>query len=229
MKKEVYNELKEKIDNIEVLLNGGKGSGNFGHSGRPGEVGGSGKGIGGGVDDAKIIAQLVDSPKSNYADELVDITTDVLKSRVGDGDGIGEALAEAYEDEARSKAGVISRKQEQDGKDLSYSELVDVQEAMNEIIDHATFPELAEAIGVDNLVSVIEVAQDMGARKYAQGMAERADNPTEWGGRDGLEKFAKDMELRETYGKLKDKGLKDAWRAAEAELNDRISDWQDNY
>ena len=44
MKKEDYNKLKNKIDELEALFNGGKGSGNFGHSGRPGKVGGSGKG-----------------------------------------------------------------------------------------------------------------------------------------------------------------------------------------
>lgn len=46
MKKEVYTEIKNKVEKLEALLNGGKGSGNFGHSGRPGEVGGSGKGTG---------------------------------------------------------------------------------------------------------------------------------------------------------------------------------------
>lgn len=46
MKKNTYNRLKEKLDNLERLLNGGPGSGNFGHSGRPGYVGGSGKGTG---------------------------------------------------------------------------------------------------------------------------------------------------------------------------------------
>lgn len=43
-----YNRLYEKIASLEKLiveyLNGGKGSGNFGHSGRPGLRGGSGKG-----------------------------------------------------------------------------------------------------------------------------------------------------------------------------------------
>lgn len=39
--KELYNELKEKVDSLEKLVNGGKGSGNFGHAGRPGEIGGS--------------------------------------------------------------------------------------------------------------------------------------------------------------------------------------------
>ena len=36
--------MKELFDNIR-MLDGGKGSGNFGHKGRPGKRGGSGKGI----------------------------------------------------------------------------------------------------------------------------------------------------------------------------------------
>lgn len=50
MKKELFNELKSRTEKLEATilkLNGGKGSGNFGHSGRPGKVGGSGKGSGG--------------------------------------------------------------------------------------------------------------------------------------------------------------------------------------
>lgn len=39
--KEQYEKLKNKIDNLELALNGGKGSGNFGHAGRKGERGGS--------------------------------------------------------------------------------------------------------------------------------------------------------------------------------------------
>lgn len=39
-----YNLLKNKIAELEAYLNGGKGSGNFGHAGRPGQRGGSGKG-----------------------------------------------------------------------------------------------------------------------------------------------------------------------------------------
>lgn len=35
MKKTLYDELKNKIDKLEISLNGGKGSGNFGHVGRP--------------------------------------------------------------------------------------------------------------------------------------------------------------------------------------------------
>ena len=41
MKKEIYNSLLEKTEILSKLINGGKGSGNFGHGGRPGKVGGS--------------------------------------------------------------------------------------------------------------------------------------------------------------------------------------------
>ena len=38
--------MSQLINNMNLILNGGKGSGNFGHSGRPGMVGGSGDGHG---------------------------------------------------------------------------------------------------------------------------------------------------------------------------------------
>lgn len=41
MKKNLYDELNKKVKKIEEMLNGGPGSGNFGHAGRPGEIGGS--------------------------------------------------------------------------------------------------------------------------------------------------------------------------------------------
>lgn len=41
MEKETYNSLVGKIEILNKLINGGKGSGNFGHDGRPGKVGGS--------------------------------------------------------------------------------------------------------------------------------------------------------------------------------------------
>ena len=44
----VKYDMDDKLNSAsDVFENGGKGSGNFGHSGRPGEVGGSGKGSGG--------------------------------------------------------------------------------------------------------------------------------------------------------------------------------------
>ena len=50
-KNSLQDRLENEIKSIDLLLNGGKGSGNFGHAGRPGEVGGSSKGSGGsGID-----------------------------------------------------------------------------------------------------------------------------------------------------------------------------------
>lgn len=43
MNKVVFDKLNNKIAELEKLINGGAGSGNFGHGGRPGEVGGSSK------------------------------------------------------------------------------------------------------------------------------------------------------------------------------------------
>ena len=40
-KNSLHDRLESRLESIDLLLNGGKGSGNFGHSGRPGEVGGS--------------------------------------------------------------------------------------------------------------------------------------------------------------------------------------------
>lgn len=45
-RREFLSELKRANDLLEAALKGGEGSGNFGHSGRPGEVGGSGSGEG---------------------------------------------------------------------------------------------------------------------------------------------------------------------------------------
>lgn len=41
MNRKLYNELKAKVESLEKQINGGKGSGNFGHAGRPGKIGGS--------------------------------------------------------------------------------------------------------------------------------------------------------------------------------------------
>lgn len=46
---QAFNALKEKVCNYITAMNGGKGSGNWGHSGRPGLVGGSAKGTGGAI------------------------------------------------------------------------------------------------------------------------------------------------------------------------------------
>lgn len=79
MKKETYNSLKEKAETLSKLINGGKGSGNFGHGGRPGKVGGSshsggfskGQSVeveyGGGKSKAKVLRKLSDKEKKDRA------------------------------------------------------------------------------------------------------------------------------------------------------------------
>lgn len=41
MDKKTFDLLKNRVEELERQINGGKGSGNFGHSGRPGKIGGS--------------------------------------------------------------------------------------------------------------------------------------------------------------------------------------------
>lgn len=77
----IRNTKTTEIAGLDTFYNGGKGSGNFGHSGRPGEVGGSGDGQGkvtkekrGGEmseDKAKEIIEGVSrSVSGEYFDEL---------------------------------------------------------------------------------------------------------------------------------------------------------------
>lgn len=79
MKKETYNSLIGKIEILSKLINGGDGSGNFGHGGRPGKVGGSSQSggfskgqsvefeYGGGKGTGKIVRKLTDKEKKDRA------------------------------------------------------------------------------------------------------------------------------------------------------------------
>ena len=79
MKKETYNSLVGKIEILSKLINGGDGSGNFGHTGRPGKVGGSSQSggfskgqsvefeYGGGKGTGKIVRKLTDKEKKDRA------------------------------------------------------------------------------------------------------------------------------------------------------------------
>ena len=79
MKKETYNSLVGKIEILSKLINGGDGSGNFGHAGRPGKVGGSSQSggfskgqsvefeYGGGKGTGKIVRKLTDKEKKDRA------------------------------------------------------------------------------------------------------------------------------------------------------------------
>ena len=79
MEKETYNSLVGKIEILSKLINGGEGSGNFGHGGRPGKVGGSSQSggfskgqsvefeYGGGKGTGKIVRKLTDKEKKDRA------------------------------------------------------------------------------------------------------------------------------------------------------------------
>lgn len=79
MKKETFDKLTDKAERLAKLLNGGKGSGNFGHGGRPGKIGGSSQSggfskgqsvefeYGGGKGTGKIVRKLTDKEKKDRA------------------------------------------------------------------------------------------------------------------------------------------------------------------
>ena len=62
-------DLKERVRIIKALVEGGKGSGNFGHAGRPGKKGGSKAGTGG-VQLRGITVNAGDFDLDNYADQI---------------------------------------------------------------------------------------------------------------------------------------------------------------
>lgn len=77
-----YNELKEKVESLELLLNGGKGSGNFGHAGRPGEVGGSApSGSSRSVSSENLRAKLKGTDLEDFADDKL---LEFYKARLAD-------------------------------------------------------------------------------------------------------------------------------------------------
>lgn len=80
-----YNLLKDKMAVLESYLNGGKGSGNFGHAGRPGQRGGSGKG-------GKGVGSMVRGVKSYEPEKEIDggFTVDIKSGKsytLGKSDG----------------------------------------------------------------------------------------------------------------------------------------------
>ena len=123
MKKEIYNTIKEKVDKLELLVNGGKGSGNFGHSGRPGEIGGSGSGK-----ENPDILKIVDVLKKDKSYDLHDMSPEMVVELMGEETihkdnledlqhYIDRAASEmsALEAEADEEFGPIPKKEKSDG------------------------------------------------------------------------------------------------------------------
>lgn len=228
-------------------MNGGKGSGNFGHSGRPGEIGGSAPSGAGGLsktegkesglteEETKELTNLILDPKGNYGPsggfELLNGVKEYIRSRAGGREtGLDEAIAEAYEDEARRKLGLPTMEEESDGEgdELAYSDYSDIADEIENIVEHKNLPDLVHDLGIAEIATVIELVQDKSAKQYAGRMA---DSPTEWGQAEGLKKFAEDMGLHGEYGLSKDAtegDLRTKWREAERELDDRIRFVEEN-
>lgn len=106
MKKSDYDLIMKKINEIEKLINGGKGSGNFGHYGRPGEVGGSASSPSAGVGiDTGLVAKgtmlrdYIDMEGEYMSDEhhkLCDIADSLYNADIGP-EQFKEEYKELYE------------------------------------------------------------------------------------------------------------------------------------
>ena len=78
MKKETYNSLVGKIEILSKLINGGEGSGNFGHGGRPGKVGGSSQS--GGFSKGQSVESEYVRKMSEYVKSTGKTSVDMTKS-----------------------------------------------------------------------------------------------------------------------------------------------------
>lgn len=84
------------LNSLSLAINGGKGSGNFGHAGRPGMIGGSGDGVGGSSKESKS-AKSSDksakgSGKSSKSFDKDPSKTDKTRTKVPKGDLLGDKI-----------------------------------------------------------------------------------------------------------------------------------------
>lgn len=216
---------------IEKTSNGGKGSGNFGHAGRPGKVGGSASsgtpsyGVtadsGLSKDEEQELRELLTDRKSSYGGDIVETTKQVLKDHAWDREGISEGILSAYEDEARSKAGVPSRDEELGGVGVSYGEMGAVQGELDKIIDSKSLSDLTKDIGIFDMATAIELAQTIQGEKYARKMSEKMG---EYSQKSDLEKFVKAF-LPRRSDDIMDKAqddVKQGWILAADRLQDSL-------
>ena len=241
MNRKTYNEISKQIAELEEKIkNGGAGSGNFGHAGRPGERGGSApsgvsvpygitEGSGLSKDEEDALRELLTDRKSSYGGDVVETTKQVLKDHAWDMEGISEGILLAYEDEARSRAGVPSRDEELGGVGVSYGEMSAVQGELDAIIDSKSLSELTKDIGIVDMASAIQIAQDINCEKYARKMAEQMG---EYSKKSDLEKFAKaalPYRYDEILDKVKDESdVRQGWIDAADRLKDSLDFQFDN-
>lgn len=81
MKKSDFEIVKKRIEELEKIVNGGKGSGNFGHSGRPGQVGGSGDGVGAGIDKKDKKSDTMETLQKEFKDKKLGEKASTVKEQ----------------------------------------------------------------------------------------------------------------------------------------------------
>jgi hypothetical protein len=100
------------VHNQEPTLNGGPGSGNFGHAGVPGQVGGSSSGV---IADTEVSARNIETPnkvtdKELYKSLVTSMEVDGWKGApvlaVDKGDGVYTALTGSHRIYAARKVGI---------------------------------------------------------------------------------------------------------------------------
>ena len=240
MRQKQYNELEQRVQKLEQLLdtyiNGGKGSGNFGHSGRPGEVGGSAPTGGAAAKprDAGPTGVAVDyinvDPRGAYADGF-DVLEDAQQLLV-DKQGDWEEISAAYEDDARDFLDLPSRDQEAEGEGIMYmSDLADLQDRISEVIRSKTWDELESDLGKTTVESAMDFGLDKGGYEFASKNAElgQAGLSHDDAVRD-LKSFIVDFKITDHYGAVKaaeDGDFKTAWKNISYDMRDKLKDEYD--
>ena len=246
MNKKLYNELKAKVERLEKQINGGKGSGNFGHAGRPGKIGGSapeGTATGSSPDgnDKKTgsekgaLESVHTDTRGKYGDGF-DILEDakeylVEKARDPYGGGLGETIALAYEADARDFLGLPSHEEEDEGAEMFMSDFVDLQDRLEEVIREKSWEDLENDLGAINIEEAIGFGLDKSGYKFATENAKLGQSGLSHDDavRD-LKSFIADFGISDHYGAIKaaeDGDLKTAWTNISYDMRDRLKDEYD--
>ena len=117
MKRKLYNEALVRIERLEKQINGGKGSGNFGHAGREGKVGGSAPAGSDKVSEEKIkeLEEAVERAKRAVWDTESDLAAE--EDFGGDTSHLESVLAEEEEELRQAQVALAKAKSQQDKKD----------------------------------------------------------------------------------------------------------------
>ena len=237
--KKQYNELKKRVDALELALNGGKGSGNFGHSGRPGEVGGSAPkgsgGVGGGKGDSDAANYIHNDPRGKYADgfDTLETAKEYIVDKAGDSfsGGLGEQIAMAYEDDARDFLDLPSRDEESDGAEMSMSDYADLQGRMQEVIREKSWDDLETDLDITGVKTALDYGLNKGGYEFASKNAELGQAGLSHGDavRD-LKSFIADFGITDHYGAIKAAeggDLRTAWQNISYDMRDKLKDEYD--